>query len=98
VFAAIILFVIAFIKQIYLNLTSYFKGYIVSLLPFFLVNGVLTKMPVVSYNNSENLSVRIYTIPVEDMVYLLSLLFINFALYETIKYYAERKAQSQDRN
>ncbi len=98
VFAAIILFAIVYIKQIYIRLTSYFKGYLVSLLPFFLINGVLTKIPVVSYNNRENLSLRIYTIPVEDMVYLLSLLFINFALYETIKYYAGRKTPSHNRN
>jgi len=73
------------------QLTGFYKGYLVSLLPFFVVNGILTKIPVVSYNNQENLSLRIYSIPVEDLVYLLSLLFINFWIYESIKRYDQRK-------
>lgn len=89
--AAAILLLIAKWKIISVQLSNFFKGYLVSLIPFFVVNGILTKMPVVLYNNSENLSFRIYTIPVEDMVYLLSLLFINFALYEIFKIYGERK-------
>ncbi|HKL37597.1 MAG TPA: lycopene cyclase domain-containing protein [Bacteroidales bacterium] len=73
------------------QLSGFYKGYLMSLLPFFLVNGILTKIPVVSYNNQENLSLRIFSIPVEDMVYLLSLLFINFWIYESIKQYDQRK-------
>ena len=73
------------------QLTAFYKGYAVSLLPFFVVNGILTRIPVVSYDNAENLSLRIFSIPVEDMVYLLSLLFINFWIYETFKRNAQRK-------
>jgi len=99
ILASGVLFIIVFNQKLHSKLSGYFKGYIVSLLPFFLVNGILTKMPVVLYNNNENLSFRIYTIPIEDMVYLLSLLFINFAIYETIKQYAEKeKPTSENRN
>jgi len=89
--ASVMLIIIAYRQKISPILSKFFKGYFISLLPFFLVNGVLTKMPVVLYNDAENLSFRIYSIPVEDMVYLLSLLFINFSIYEILKRNAQRK-------
>lgn len=59
-------------------LCSFFATYLVILLPFFVVNGILTGtgIPelVVWYNNSENLGLRIFTIPVEDLIYNLSML------------------------
>jgi len=99
ILASVILLLIAQWKAVSYKLSGFLKGYFVSLLPFFLVNGVLTKMPVVLYNNSENLSLRIFSIPVEDMVYLLSLLFINFTIYELMNQYGERKkAKTTSRN
>ncbi|MBS3776636.1 MAG: lycopene cyclase domain-containing protein [Bacteroidales bacterium] len=97
ILASVILFIIANKKHIAVHLSNFFKGYLVSLIPFFIINGVLTKLPVVLYNNEENLSLRIYSIPVEDAVYLLSLLFINFSLYEIFKQY-DRKRQAQAQN
>ncbi len=44
-------------------------SYVIILVPFLLVNGVLTVLPVVIYNDAENLARRIYTIPVEDTFY-----------------------------
>ncbi|MFP4621317.1 MAG: lycopene cyclase domain-containing protein [Bacteroidales bacterium] len=97
VLASIILFIIAKRKHIAAHLSGFFKGYLVSLIPFLIVNGILTKLPVVLYNNEENLSLRIYSIPVEDSIYLLSLLFINFSLYEIFRQY-DRKRQAQAQN
>lgn len=60
----------------------FYLAYFISFIPFFLVNGILTSWPVVMYNNLENLGIRLYTIPVEDTIYNLSLLLMNIAIYE----------------
>ncbi len=55
------------------------------ILPFLLVNGILTgtglSAPVVSYNPSYNLGIRIMTIPVEDFIYGFELFLLNLSLY-----------------
>ena len=63
----------------------FYVAYALSIIPFLLVNGVLTSMPVVGYNNEENLGIRINTIPVEDFAYLVNLLLMNLNLYEWFK-------------
>ncbi len=63
-------------------LFHYFIAYCLSIIPFLIVNGVLTSLPVVGYNNDENLGVRLFTIPVEDFAYLVNLLLLNLNLYE----------------
>ncbi len=63
-------------------LGRFWKGYAVSLVPFLLVNGVLTALPVVWYHDAENLAIRIYTIPVEDSMYLVWLLLMCINVYE----------------
>lgn len=46
-----------------------FMAWIVAIIPMFYVNGQLTGLPVLIYNNTENLDLRIGTIPVEDFFY-----------------------------
>jgi lycopene cyclase domain-containing protein len=51
------------------NSKAFLVAYIIIQIPFLVVNGFLTAIPVVLYNNAENLATRIYTIPVEDTFY-----------------------------
>jgi len=59
-------------------LPSFFMSYVVILVPFFIVNGVLTgtglSEAVVWYNDTQNFGVRLGTIPLEDTVYNLGML------------------------
>lgn len=61
-------------------------AFIVSLLPFFIVNGVLTgsgiEQPIVYYNDLENAGKRLVTIPIEDVIYAFILIGGNIATYE----------------
>ena len=67
----------------------FYLMYLVTLIPFFIVNGLLTGSwipeEVVYYNNAQNLGLRIGTIPVEDMVYGLLMLLMNVTWFEFLK-------------
>ena len=69
--------------------------YFVTLIPFFIVNGLLTGSfipeEVVYYNDAENLGIRLGTIPIEDTVYGLLMLLMNVTWYEYFKSRHEKK-------
>lgn len=48
---------------------NYWLFILISFIPFLVVNYFLTSIPIVWYDNSENLSIRILTIPLEDFFY-----------------------------
>lgn len=70
-------------------LRRFYLSFLIILIPFFIVNGILTgtgiETPVVWYNNNENLGIRLLTVPIEDIGYAFSLLFGNVILIETFK-------------
>jgi len=81
--AAFLLLHVLVIKSNYLG--RFYIAWIVCLLPFFVVNGVLTAMPVLIYNNTENIGIRIGTIPVEDMFYGMLNVLQVITVYEFLK-------------
>ena len=70
-------------------LSSFYITFLFMLIPFFIVNGILTGTGidgnVVWYNNDQNLGIRLGTIPVEDVVYAFSLILLNLFLYDRFK-------------
>ena len=78
-------------KNSFVHIRRIFVSYAIILIPFLVVNGFLTAIPVVLYNDVENLGIRIYTIPVEDIFYSMLLIFANILCYEMILH---RKSQS----
>jgi lycopene cyclase domain-containing protein len=64
------------------KLDRFLQMYLISIIPMLLVNGLLTALPVVIYDNSQNLGIRLGTIPVEDFLYSAILLLMNVAIYE----------------
>jgi lycopene cyclase domain-containing protein len=67
------------------NISAFLISYMIILIPFLIVNGLLTAIPVVIYNNNENLTIRIHTIPVEDVFYGMLLILGNVVGYERLK-------------
>ncbi|MBK8342342.1 MAG: lycopene cyclase domain-containing protein [Bacteroidetes bacterium] len=67
----------------------FYRFYFWHLIPFFIVNGLLTgtgiQDEVVWYNNAENLGIRMGTIPVEDSLYSLSLMLMNITIIEWLR-------------
>ncbi len=66
-------------------LSNFYIVYAVLIIPFLIVNGILTgswlEEPVVLYNDKENMGIRIFTIPFEDIFYGMLLILLNVALY-----------------
>jgi lycopene cyclase domain-containing protein len=68
-----------------MKLQSFLLMYCIAIIPMLIVNGILTSLPVVIYNNNENLNLRIGSIPIEDFFYNFILMSMNIGLYELMK-------------
>lgn len=70
-------------------LGRFYLAYAIILIPFFMVNGILTGSfiheEVVYYDDTMNLGIRLFTIPVEDSVYGLLLILMNVTLFEWLR-------------
>ena len=71
------------------QLGVFYITFLIILIPFFIVNGILTgsfiEDQVVWYNNAENLGIRMGTIPIEDAGYAFSMIFLSIILIEKFK-------------
>lgn len=55
--------------------------FLIHLIPFFIMNGLLTNIPVVLYNEEEYMGYRIFGIPFEDALYSYSMLLSFLGVY-----------------
>ena len=71
------------------ELRKFYLSFLIILIPFFIVNGILTgtfiEEEIVWYDNSQNLGLRLLTIPVEDLIYAFNMLFPVVILTEKFK-------------
>lgn len=67
----------------------FYIAYLIIIFPFTFFNGILTgsiiESPVVLYNDFENLGIRIFTIPIEDVFYGMLLILLNISLFEAFR-------------
>ena len=70
------------------HLQTFFASFVVILFPFLIVNGILTGSfifdTIVWYDDTENLAIRIFNIPVEDFAYAFTMLFNSIIIIENI--------------
>lgn len=86
IFLAVFIFIVMGFRKYFssFNSTAFLVSYAIILMPYFVVNGFLTAIPVITYNDTENLALRIYTIPIEDMFYGMLLVMMNVIGYEKL--------------
>lgn len=87
-FTAIFSFIVLWKKNLFtgFDTAAFLLSYLIILVPFLIVNGFLTAIPVVLYNDGENLGIRIYTIPFEDVFYGILLILMNTVIYEKLRH------------
>lgn len=77
-------------------LSRFLLAYLITLLPFLLINGILTgsliENPVVNYNPIEIIGLRIITIPIEDFIYNLLMFLVLIGVYEQTKSFYQPKS------
>jgi lycopene cyclase domain-containing protein len=86
--ASVLLFIhYLFIKSAWMG--YFWLAFLVHLVPFFIINGVLTGAataePVVWYNPEKILGIRLYTIPIEDTIYALTCLLLPITIMEWLQ-------------
>jgi lycopene cyclase domain-containing protein len=69
------------------NMRVFFKTFIILIIPFLIVNGILTGSliddQIVWYNNENNLGIRLFTIPLEDIFYNCFMLLLVMMGYQS---------------
>lgn len=83
-------------------LSQFLPTFFVILIPFFIINGVLTgtgiDSEVVWYRASETLNIRICTIPIEDSIYALTMLLTVFVLTESFENWFQKRGLSEKKH
>lgn len=67
------------------HLGRFYLSFSVCILPFLIVNGLLTGLPVITYDTNEIMGLYIFTIPLEDLFYGMMMLLLITTSYEYFK-------------
>ncbi|KUO63734.1 hypothetical protein APF79_00570 [bacterium BRH_c32] len=92
-FVPIILLMLTLIKNSLINSRYFWLFMLFTYIPFFVVNYLLTSLPIVTYSPDAIWGLRIITIPVEDFLYSFALIGFNLFLYTKLKSVWQKKEQ-----
>lgn len=67
------------------TITSFYLSYLILLIPFLILYGLFTALPLVEYHPAHILNIRVLTIPVEDFVFFFLMLLMSTTIYEFLK-------------
>lgn len=93
-----ITYILLLYKKYNHHLTHLILSWAIALLPMAFVNGILTGNPVLIYDDSENLGLRIGTIPFEDFFYNLLYMSWMITLFELFKTKQSKPSISQNQS
>ena len=68
-----------------IHYTKFYLAYFIMLIPFLIISGLITALPIVEYNPDFILGIRLFKIPVENFATLFLLLLMNITIYEFLK-------------
>ncbi|HSO85854.1 MAG TPA: lycopene cyclase domain-containing protein [Draconibacterium sp.] len=67
------------------HFAKFYISYIIVVIPFFLIKGILNTLPIVFYNTEHTLGIRLISVPVEEFGYLFLLMLINITIFEYLR-------------
>ncbi len=67
------------------NYPNFYLSFLFALIPFLLLRGILTALPVITFDSEHLLNVQIFTVPVEDLGYFFLLHLMNITIFEYLR-------------
>jgi lycopene cyclase domain-containing protein len=67
------------------HFTKFYLSFLILLIPFIIISGILTALPIIEYNPQFNLGIRLFSIPIENFASLFLLQLMNITIYEYLK-------------
>lgn len=80
----VVVFIAAFVYKLH-QMGRFYFAFFVALIPFLIFDGLITGLPIVWYNDDENMAIRFFSIPIEDFFYCLSLLLNTVLIMDYFK-------------
>lgn len=77
--------ILLYASEYFKKMPIYLVSFLISLIPFVLMNGILTYLPVVWYSDNAFSEIRFLSIPIEDSAYLTTLLLPIVIIFEALK-------------
>lgn len=78
---------------------SFYISFLIMFIPFLVVDSILTGSfiphEVVWYNNAENIGIRLFSIPLEDIAFAFSLILLNLLVLEAFTNQLQKRSKSK---